>query len=122
MKHLVYVSGPFTAPSPEALAVNIERARLAGLKVRAAGFVPIVPHLAILNDNPTIFTYDNAMAECLQILFRCNAILMIDGWVTSEGARVERQTALTWGIPLFYDINGLSLYFAQPKSTKEQTT
>jgi hypothetical protein len=108
MKPLIYVSGPYTASTANELTQNIERAKLAGLKVRAVGFVPIVPHLAILNDEPEVFTYDKAMAECLEILVRCDAILMMDGWLDSRGACTERDFALRAGIPVRYSLAELT--------------
>lgn len=108
MRPLIYVSGPYTASTSAEVARNVERARQAGLDVRAAGFVPIVPHLAILNDDPRFFNYDKAMDECLQILQRCNGILMIDGWLQSPGARTEQRAAFRHRIPVFYSIADLS--------------
>lgn len=104
MRPLVYVSGPYTASTPEQLARNIEMAKQAGLKVRALGLVPIVPHLAILNDDPKVFTYDNAMAECLEILDRCDAVLMMEGWRESHGAQRECSVALRAGILVFFSL------------------
>jgi hypothetical protein len=95
MKPLIYVSGPYTASTAKELAQNIERAKLAGLNVRAAGFVPIVPHLAVLNDDPKVFTYDKAMNECLEILRRCDAILMMDGWMDPISRRVHGARCCT---------------------------
>jgi hypothetical protein len=104
MRPLVYVSGPYTASTSEQLAQNIELAKQAGLKVRAMGLVPIVPHLAILNDDPPVFTYDHAMAECLEILDRCDAVLMMDGWRESHGAQRECSAALRAGILVFFSL------------------
>jgi hypothetical protein len=108
VKPLIYVSGPYTASNEDDLTQNIERAKLAGLQVRAVGLVPVVPHLAILNDDPQMFTYDKAMAECLEILARCDAILMIDGWLNSRGACIERDFALRVGILVCYSLAELA--------------
>lgn len=107
MRPLIYVSGPYTAATPEDLARNVERAKQAGLRVRAIGFIPIVPHLAVLNDDPAVFTYDKAMSECLEILDRCDAILMMEDWQASRGATMERDAALRDGIPVCYGIADL---------------
>lgn len=120
MQPLIYVSGPYTAPSSEELAQNIQRAKLTGLKVRAVGFVPIVPHLAILHDDPRVFTYDKAMNECLEILVRCDAILMMEGWQESRGARIEHDAAITEGIPVCYDVSDLCLPGGPKTFGKEQ--
>lgn len=120
MQPLIYVSGPYTAPTSDELAQNIKRAKLTGLKVRAVGFVPIVPHLAILNDDPRVFTYDKAMNECLEILGRCDAILMMDGWQESRGACIEHEAAIFAGIPVCYDVSDLCLPGGPKTSGKEQ--
>lgn len=106
---LVYVSGAYTAPTSEQLQANIERARLAGLEVRKAGYVPVVPHLAILYDDPNDFTYEKAMVECLAMLKRCNAVLMVEGWRESRGARIERHFAYKHWIPVCHTIGELRI-------------
>lgn len=110
---LVYVSGAYTAPNPEQLQANIERARLAGLEVRKAGYVPVVPHLAILYDDPNDFTYEKAMQECLALLRRCDAVLMVDGWRESRGAKIERHVAYRHWIPVCHSMEELRISVPQ---------
>lgn len=45
MRRLVYIAGPFSAPSPDETAQNVERARLLGILAAKLRLAPIVPHL-----------------------------------------------------------------------------
>lgn len=105
MKRLVYVSGPYTAKTPELTDLNIARAKAVGLAVRAAGYVPVVPHIAIV-PCPTL-SWQTAMDECLELLGVCDAILLMEGWEHSEGARIEHLQAREWKMPIFRSIQEL---------------
>ncbi|MEI7614795.1 MAG: DUF4406 domain-containing protein [Betaproteobacteria bacterium] len=101
----VYVSAPYTAPTPEQVQAHVDAATAVGLQVRAAGFVPVVPHIAIV-PSPDL-TWDLAMDECLALLADCHACLMIGDWHHSKGARAELAFSEGSGIPVFYNLADL---------------
>ena len=41
----------------------------------------------------------------LELLFRCDAILMTPDWERSSGARAERDFAIRNAIPVLYDVS-----------------
>ena len=43
------------------------------------------------------------MAICLPLLFKCDAIYMLDGWVKSRGARCEINNAIEAGMDICID-------------------
>lgn len=104
-KPVVYVAGAYTAKNPALIEKNIERAKAVGLQVRAMGCVPLVPHIAILPASD--LSWDLAMQECLEILSRCCAVLMTEGWSESRGARLEHDMAKDWGIPVAHSLEEL---------------
>jgi hypothetical protein len=105
MKRIVYCAGAYSALNQDLIQVNIELARRVGLQVRALGYIPMVPHVAIL-PAPDL-TWDLAMQECLEIMSRCCAVLMIEGWADSKGARLEHERAKEWGLPVAYSLHEL---------------
>uniref|UniRef100_A0A6M3LE61 DUF4406 domain-containing protein n=1 Tax=viral metagenome TaxID=1070528 RepID=A0A6M3LE61_9ZZZZ len=108
-KTVVYVAGPFRAVPHENQWLqwqNIMRAAALAHDVWMAGGVAICPHL-----NTAFF--EGSMESRvwldgdLEILRRCDAILMTEDWEESRGACAERDFALAHRIPVFYTVNAL---------------
>ena len=49
------------------------------------------------------FDHDQCMAICLPALRQCDALYLLKGWEASEGAKLERETADAYHIPVWYD-------------------
>jgi hypothetical protein len=112
---LVYVAGPFRAVSSYipghqdmfAVQENIMAAMKLGLEVaRIAGAFPVIPHAN------TMFFTAAAPDEVwlngdLEMLRRCDAILMTPDWKRSSGARAEHEFAKEHGLPVFYEVDPL---------------
>jgi nucleoside 2-deoxyribosyltransferase len=112
---LIYVAGPFRAkPDPANQWVqweNIRRAAALALDVWGLGAACICPHLN------TAFFEGAAPAETwlngdIEMLKRCDAVLMTEDWQRSSGATAERDIAIEYGIPVFYDIAVLENWLA----------
>jgi hypothetical protein len=94
---LVYVAGPYRGD----IDANIAAARRAAIKLWEAGFVGICPHL-----NTAHFEVDCSVREDtylwggIEILTRCDAIVMLPGWEESQGARGEYDVAKRIGLPI----------------------
>ena len=93
---LIYVSGPYTEGNGRSREANIAAAILAGAEARNLGFVPCVPHIAVL----PMADWKRAMRECLAFLRRSDGLLVLPTWRESRGARVEVFLARRWGIPV----------------------
>lgn len=104
---VVYVAGPYSAPDLEGLLENIKAAVVFGQKVRALGFLPLVPHVAILPVGDTEAEYEQALGECFELLARCDALVLMPTWEQSPGARRERAFAERYGVPVFETLEQL---------------
>lgn len=102
-RSVVYVAGPYTAPDAEGRQANIQAAVSFGQEARALGFIAQVPHVAIL---PTE-DYELALAECFELLYRCDALVLMPTWRESPGAQRERDFAESLGIPIFEGLEQL---------------
>jgi hypothetical protein len=120
---LIYVAGPFTAPTPDAVRDNIRRAAALGHEVRKLGAGAIVPHLigapyihgASAANHEDSFGYQWWIAETLEQMKRCDAVIMVDGWETSNGSRGERDAARARRQPCFLTLAQLKEWLgAQP--------
>lgn len=100
---LVYVSGPYRAPTVSGIVDNIRKAENMAVQVWGAGAACICPHLntALLDGRCPDEVW---LAGDIEMLKRCDAVLMIDGWLRSEGAQAERLVAIEANIPVFYSM------------------
>src|SRR3990167_5628921 len=100
---VVYIAGPFRAPNSWAMEQNIRRAETLALEVWRKGAAAICPH------TNTRFYQGAAPDEVwlngdLEILRRCDAVLMVEGWERSQGAGAEGEYARRLGIPVFLSL------------------
>jgi hypothetical protein len=104
---VVYIAGPYSSPHPGVVLQNVAEAVAFGQQVRALGLVPVVPHVAILPTGRTEAEYEAAMAECFELLSRCDAVVLMPTWRNSPGAVRERAHAEALGIEIFGGIEDL---------------
>jgi len=98
---LLYIAGPFRAATRWKMQCNIRRAEAIALEVWQGGFACICPHLN--SANFTGEADDKVWLEGdLEILKRCDAVIMTPNWRTSSGAKAEYLYAKARGIPVFY--------------------
>ncbi len=108
---IVYIAGPYTGNAWK-VHHNIHRAQAAGLEVAEAGAMPLIPHsntpACFLDTQDAGFWYDGTM----ELMRRCDAVLLMDTWGTSTGAIAEKAEAERIGIPVFDTIEGLEEWLA----------
>lgn len=108
---LVYVAGPFRGPNSWEIEQNIRRAEALALEVWRKGAAVICPHA-----NTRFFqgaAKDDVWLEGdLEMLLRCDAMIMTDDWKRSTGATHEHAFAETEGIPIFYNLADLERWLA----------
>lgn len=108
---LVYVAGPYSADTVEGRSANIKAAWKAGCQVAALGVYPVVPHMNTAHMDK-IQDWQWWIDATLELMLRCNAVLMMAGWEKSRGARGEEAMAKKVGIPVFYNIADLAGWVA----------
>ena len=120
-KHMkvVYVAGPFRAASTFvpghqdmfAVQQNVMRAMELSLEVWRLGAVAVCPH-----SNTMFFTgsaEDKVWLDGdLELLARCDAVLMTPDWAKSSGARAEEAFAKKKGVPVFYKLDSVRDWLA----------
>lgn len=111
---LVYVAGPFRGPNNWEIEENIRRAERLALEVWRSGAACLCPHT-----NTRFFqgAADDAvwLDGDLEMLARCDAILMTEDWKRSSGARAEEAFAHEKQIPVFYTLADLQNWLAREK-------
>lgn len=103
---LVFISGPFRGKDHWEVENNIRRAESLALAVWRLGAAVICPHC-----NTRFFSgaADDSvwLAGDIEMLRRCDAIIVTPDWRKSSGARAEVEFSYKQGIPLFTGISDL---------------
>jgi len=106
---IVYIAGPYTAPTAGQVDANIGLARDAAAEVYRHGHIPLCPHALTARferDYPDI-PGPRYLESDLELLARCDAILMLPRWEESRGAQQERERAMSLGLPVYYSVEEL---------------
>ena len=98
---LVYIAGPYRGPNAWAIEQNIRRAEDVAAQVWKAGLAALCPH-ANSRHMDGITTDENFLAGTLEMLRRCDAVLLVEGWQKSVGSRAEVSEAMRLGKPVMY--------------------
>ncbi len=99
---VVYVAGPFRGPNHWEIAQNIRRAEALALQVWLAGAAALCPHANTRN-------FQDAgpdeiwLKGDIELLERCDAIILTDDWKSSAGAKAERHHAKSKGLAVFHE-------------------
>ncbi len=105
---VIYIAGPFKGENGWEIEKNVRHAESWALNVWKAGAVAMCPH------TNTRFFFGTSPGEriflrgYLELVKRCDAVLAIQGWESSSGARAEVNLALAEGKPVFYSIPELT--------------
>jgi hypothetical protein len=99
---VVYVAGPFRGANGWKIEQNIRRAEELGIRVAEAGAMPLIPHANTRFFHGTCtdqFWLDGTM----ELLRRCDAIIMTENWEESSGAKSEYHLAMKLRLPIFHE-------------------
>jgi len=99
---IIYIAGAYRADTPEGIKANIQKAREVALEVWKAGHTAICPHLNTANfEEYADLSHERYIQGDLEIISRCDAVLLMDNWQTSRGAKQEKAYAESRGIPVY---------------------
>ena len=103
---LVYIAGPYTAPTREGVQRNIDAAEAVGKKMLKLGAVPVIPHRITghWDVDPTLqhISHSEWMLNfCIPLLSRCDVLVAIEGWDESPGTMQEIEHAHATGIAVY---------------------
>ncbi len=94
---VVYIAGAFRAKTQWEIMQNVRKAEDASLKLWKLGYAVICPHTMTQyfhNECPDKVWLDG----CLELLKRCDAIYLVDGWQDSAGSLEEYKLAKELGL------------------------
>lgn len=99
---IAFISGSYRHETINGVLMNILKARAVSLKYWKKGYAVICPHLnAALMDGE--MPDDTWLEGDIEILKRCDVIVMIKGWEQSIGAKKELEVAIQNGLTVIID-------------------
>ena len=116
---VVYVAGPYRASTEYGIKTNIRNAEELAIKVWQAGAACICPHLnsaflgGVIEDN-------GWLRGDLEIIRRCDALLLVPNWENSVGTRGEVDLAKSIGLPVFERVGQLLDWLDSSKRCSEK--
>tara|TARA_Y100000034_G_scaffold28948_1_gene34802 strand:+ start:169 stop:567 length:399 start_codon:yes stop_codon:yes gene_type:complete len=103
---VVYVAGKYYDEGEWETFQNIRKAEIIAAKLWPKKIAPICPHKNTENFG-SIATWGEFMAGSIAILNRCDALMTVDNWKNSKGAKMEVEFAQNEGIPIFHNLEDL---------------
>lgn len=103
---LIYIAGPYRPYQTEGIEYttkrNIAQARAIAIEVWHAGYVAICPHLNTANfEEDSGLPDERYLKGDLEILRRCDAVVLTPDWQHSKGASAEVEFAKDLKIPIW---------------------
>lgn len=97
---VIYIAGKYRGATPWEVEQNIRAAEDIAAKVWAMGHAALCPH-ANSRHMEGVATDEVFLAGTLELMRRCDAVLLVPNWHRSEGARAEVAEAERLGMPVF---------------------
>jgi hypothetical protein len=107
----IYIAGKYGAhslPVKQRLA-NVNKAIEIGRELIRMGHCPFIPHLSHYIHEGWANQVDSNAWYAIDIIWLqcCDAILMLDNWEDSQGAKLEHELAIRLHLPIYYSLGEL---------------
>lgn len=108
---VIYVAGRFTAPDTWQRMRNVRRAEALGYAVAELGAMPLIPHANTANFDGT-FSIEFWYEGTLELLRRCDAMILVPGHEGSKGVASEIAEAKRLHLPVFERVDELKTWLS----------
>lgn len=103
---LIYVAGPYTTREGVSrgghfIMDNIHKARSVAHELMKLGMAVICPHMNSMFMECDVVPPTEVLNRDIEIISRCDAIVLVEDWETSHGVAEEIKFARERGIPVF---------------------
>ena len=103
-RQVIYIAGPYRAKGVRTVLENIRAAEAYAIQITALGHYHYCPHLnAAFFDG--IAPDEHWLAHGLEMLRRCDAVVLLPGWKDSTGTLQEVADAQLLGLTIYDSIN-----------------
>ena len=103
---VAYISAPYSATEENpSVEHNIQRAWQVAYKYWQMGYTVLCPHTNSYHMDASA-SYAEVLKGYLELLRRCDVVVMLPKWTKSKGAREEHALALKLKMPIIYERRG----------------
>jgi hypothetical protein len=107
----IYVAGPYTGSTFEAIEENVRKAMEAGLRIWKKGHFPYIPHLThwpdiLARDLEIAMNWEDYMNWHAPWVDHCDALFLL---AESKGALLELNRATEEGKTIFYTLDEIPI-------------
>ncbi len=106
------MAGKFSGANTWEVRQNVNAAEKVAFQVAELGAMPLCPHTNTANFFGTIseeFWYEGT----LELLRRCDAVILAPGWGASKGVAAELAEADARGLPVFHSTDTLAIWLQE---------
>lgn len=101
---VAFVAGPYRGKTPWDVEQNVRRAECVAFEVARAGWMPLCPHTNTRFFDGTLDD-DFWLLGTQELLRRCDAVVLVEGYEFSSGTLAEIKLAEFLGIPVYHSYN-----------------
>jgi hypothetical protein len=96
---IIYLSGCYSGNIDE----NILAARKIAIELWERGYTVLTPHLNTIHfEKDCKCKYEDYIKGDLELLARCDVLVLMPNWIDSNGAKEEKEYARSLGMPIYY--------------------
>lgn len=110
---LAYIAGRYRSADAWGVEQNIRAAEAVAYEVAKLGLYPVCPHTNTRGYFESVGTDEFWLAGTIELLRRCDVVVMVPGWGTSVGACAEKAEAERLGIPVFQLLTNLEAWLRE---------
>jgi hypothetical protein len=97
---VIYIAGKYRGPNAWAIEQNIRAAEEVATQVLQMGMMPMCTH-SMTRHMGGLASEEHLLAGTLELMRRCDAVVLVPNWRDSAGARAEVEEADRLGLPVF---------------------
>src|SRR5438067_11503686 len=98
----IYIAGKYSDKDRRKIDAYVNKADAAAREVARMGHVPFCPHkMTNYWENDPVLKYEDFLRIDREWLRFCDAILLLDNWQESQGAKEEFRMAEQMGLQVF---------------------
>ena len=111
---VIYIAGPFRGATAWEVEQHIRHAEALAFAVAQLGAMPLCPHTNTRFFHGSL-TDQFFLEGAVELMSRCDGVILTDDWHRSEGARADVARAHQLNLPVFDSLDALHVWLMRPE-------
>lgn len=116
---IIYIAGAYRSPTAWQTQQNIRDAEATAATVWELGLAALCPHTNSAHMEG-VTSEETFLAGTLEMMRRCDAILLVPNWKQSRGTLAEIEEAKRLSKPIFYSFTRFKLWISELKHLEKE--